>query len=325
MNSYLYTLYGFTVKSAYKIPGIESESELSLKDSPQDITIINSDHINMDNVYTCDYVHPITLNYYPVKVYDIGKYIYMGCGNDWNLFVSKNGDEIIIDNSSADIPSALIAAIGCALSVCFIYKGLMPLHSAVVQTNDKLIGLMAPSGTGKSSLMWSFLEKGAFFVTDDVLPIQLNDDSCIGHSSMCLNSKLHKETILALDLPYDENDKISNFEEKYWIQIPPKKRLNNKLKVDFLFVLQPYPPDSEEKKVRISPLTKIEKINAIVANIHFVYGVPLDDRKKIIRKFSELFDTVDMFKIEYIKSYEALDEITNIVNEMVVKGGEAWY
>lgn len=122
MNSYLYTLYGFTVKSAYKIPGIESESELSLKDSPQDITIINSDHINMDNVYTCDYVHPITLNYYPVKVYDIGKYIYMGCGNDWNLFVSKNGDEIIIDNSSADIPSALIAAIGCALSVCFIYK-----------------------------------------------------------------------------------------------------------------------------------------------------------------------------------------------------------
>jgi hypothetical protein len=60
-------------------------------------------------------------------------------------------------------------------------SGLDLLHAGAVAFGKSVFGFVAPSGTGKTSVVMQLLLAGADFVTDDVLALEVVDDSVKAH------------------------------------------------------------------------------------------------------------------------------------------------
>ena len=62
--------------------------------------------------------------------------------------------------------------LGRVLSTTLHLEGLLALHAAAVELGDGVVGFMAPSHYGKSTLSMELFRAGARFVTDDTLPVR---------------------------------------------------------------------------------------------------------------------------------------------------------
>jgi len=70
--------------------------------------------------------------------------------------------------------------------------GLELFHASAVQVGEAVLGFVASSGTGKTSLAAQLVGRGATFVTDDVLALEVVDDVVVAHSGprwLCLDEE----------------------------------------------------------------------------------------------------------------------------------------
>lgn len=70
---------------------------------------------------------------------------------------------------------AEMSFLGVVSSYWLERRGLTVLHSAAVGIDDGITAFLGDNGAGKSSLAATFLQAGAKFVTDDVLPIEVKE------------------------------------------------------------------------------------------------------------------------------------------------------
>ena len=62
--------------------------------------------------------------------------------------------------------------VGRVLATSLHLDGLLALHASAVELGDGVVGFMAPSHFGKSTLSMRLFQAGARFVTDDTLPVR---------------------------------------------------------------------------------------------------------------------------------------------------------
>jgi hypothetical protein len=71
-------------------------------------------------------------------------------------------------------------------------QGLQLFHASAVQVDDAVLSFIASSGTGKTSLAAQLVGRGAGFVTDDVLAMEVVEDVVVAHSGprwLCLDEE----------------------------------------------------------------------------------------------------------------------------------------
>jgi hypothetical protein len=68
-----------------------------------------------------------------------------------------------------------IRFLGTVMAFWLERSGVAALHASAVVLGDRAVGLLAASGSGKSSLTLSLLERGAGLLTDDILALDLED------------------------------------------------------------------------------------------------------------------------------------------------------
>jgi hypothetical protein len=79
-------------------------------------------------------------------------------------------------------------------------RGLLPLHASAITTGRGLVAFSGHSGAGKSTTAAAMVASGYEFVTDDVLPISLNQDGLPGAWPYLRRMKLCSEPIAQLAL-----------------------------------------------------------------------------------------------------------------------------
>ena len=114
---------------------------------------------------------------------------------DWlELLVSPDGKSVLCGNRSGLALEAFDAYLtNFAVSAALLQQGEEPLHATVVETGDRAVGLVGPSGTGKSTLAAHLINRGWELLTDDMLRVTFDGDSAFAHPGPC-SLKLFKES-----------------------------------------------------------------------------------------------------------------------------------
>ena len=99
------------------------------------------------------------------------------------LWIYK-GEEIFIEPEN-DVDESLIrtAILGPILSVLLRQRGLLVIHASCVNINNQGVAFMGGSGWGKSTLATAFHTQGYDVLTDDVLPIKIEENQAIVYPS----------------------------------------------------------------------------------------------------------------------------------------------
>ncbi len=83
--------------------------------------------------------------------------------------------------------------IGQVLPLAAVLQGLEAVHGSAIALGDHVIGMVADSHGGKSSLAINLIRRGAAFVADDVLALERADERIIVHPGPTLASVRHAE------------------------------------------------------------------------------------------------------------------------------------
>lgn len=95
-------------------------------------------------------------------------------------FLIRDGKEIIIEPVKGIDETLLRTVIlGPVLCVLLRQRGLLVLHASCININNKGVAFMGGSGWGKSTLATAFHTQGYDVLTDDVLPIKIEQNQAV--------------------------------------------------------------------------------------------------------------------------------------------------
>ena len=116
--------------------------------------------------------------------YPLGEYagrLYRGAGylrlrleGLGDCVISADGRELLWADGGRTAPEFLrLVVLGPALALALLQAGTLCLHASAVEIAGRVVGFVAPKGTGKSSLAMALVQEGARLVTDDALALDV--------------------------------------------------------------------------------------------------------------------------------------------------------
>jgi hypothetical protein len=94
-------------------------------------------------------------------------------------FLIEYGKQILVEPEAGVEEKMLSPSIlGTAMSVLLQQRGLLVLHASSVAIDHQAIAFMGGAGWGKSTLAAAFHAKGFSVLTDDVMPIRIDQGRC---------------------------------------------------------------------------------------------------------------------------------------------------
>lgn len=245
-----------------------------------------------------------------LRSYETNEKVILCCSDTVFLVINKGGDQIDFEADIHEINLAKELIIGIALSILMIYRGYLPLHASSVLFNQKCISFMADSGVGKSTLLWSLVGNGAKLVSDDVLPTKVDvNKKTIAIPSVSLPSKLWKDSIKKFDLNLNNYKKIREGMDKYYIKVEETIRVEDKLELDMIFILNPVTETINNDGIDISPIRDISQLSLVFRNIHGGWAIPRTKYFELIKLFSCISKYTSIYRINYIRKYDTIPKL----------------
>ena len=305
---FYYYLYDFIIESDFRIKACECEmyKNSKLQNMNNVIKYRKLTQAKKKEIYECTNWSYLTLKYYPLIAYETDKYIILRYLDLYFVAVSIGTKEIFVDINSVDSKMSINVALGGALSICMYTVGYLPIHASSVDYNNNPIIFIAPSKTGKSTLQHYMLESGCKSITDDVLPIKIYNEDILCYSSKNLKIKIDKFLANRFNISVEESDIVTNLEDKYWMSLNSDIHSNKNYRIRYMFLLAPSTYCSD---VMIQKISKIEKLQTIIENCHFIQFTPNRSRNEIINNVVNIFKDIDIYKISYEKKYNIIPRI----------------
>lgn len=302
---YKYNIYNVEVKSDIKLPckHFENKDHIDHK-----VRVIYNNNIFAQEFESFSW---IGTKHGFLRSYDMGSGVIIGVSNLLRLFIAKDGSKIHIEAEENQLSRAAAYVIGLGMSICMFFLGKIPIHAASFITNEKLIGIIAESGTGKSTLSWKFMERGANYFGDDVLPINTWNIP-YANPSISIQPKITKESAEKLNIDYQKYKEIVPHVGKYLMNLNEDIISSYPQKIDYLFILKPSQLGIYNKPV-IERVKNERSISLFMENTHGWWALPLNERKNKLVDYYELSKNVQLYKIYYERNF---DSITSIIDEI---------
>jgi hypothetical protein len=146
-------------------------------------------------------------------------------------------------------------------------RGLLPLHASAIRTGQGLVAFSGHSGAGKSTTAAAMVASGYELVTDDVLPISLNQDASPGAWPYLRRMKLCSEPIAQLSLSPVEVVSTRIDREKQFV-CPQLAASDEWVRLERIYLLDTSPGDSRA----IDRLVGADAVRALVdQTYHFAF------------------------------------------------------
>ncbi|CAG9620752.1 HPr kinase/phosphorylase [Sutcliffiella rhizosphaerae] len=156
-----YKAFGFTILSEYPLNELEPLS--ILKQSPE--IIIQKGELKRDWESVCN----------PNSYFFIEEDVCMFEVPQTAIFLIKNGNEIIVSEAEgAKEDQIRLYLLGTCMGAILMQRKILPLHGSAIAINGKAYAIVGDSGAGKSTTASALLQKGCRLISDDVIPITIN-------------------------------------------------------------------------------------------------------------------------------------------------------
>jgi hypothetical protein len=251
--------------------------------------------------------------------YDVGSGVLLSLAGLVKLLVNRDGTEIEAEVSPHD-PTAVPLAAGCTvnlgMSVCTLLQGGVPLHGCSVQLNGALICVSALSGTGKSTLLWSLVDRGARFAADDVLTVRAEGGRVIGWPSVSLHAKLSAAALERRGMDTAGYDEVVPGSGEYWLPVAPEDRCLEPLPLGAVVCLAPYPPGCPGPTVcnRLAGGAAVMQLMEHVQGLWAVYSML--DARRFLEHLTAIAAATPVYQIRYVRRFEALPQLAEIIGRV---------
>lgn len=202
------------------------------------------------------------------------------------------------------------------ISVSLTLLGEEPLHATVVDLGDHTVGLLGPSGTGKSTLAARLIAQGGDLVTDDMLRLELRADGARVHAGP-YRLKLMPETAERL-LPQAAGRGHFNEEtEKLLVQPLEAVPEGRHRRLDALFWLgKPgeVPSGASPSARRLGGTELARALISSAMNIRYHAPERLERQMRFAQK---LAGVLPVYALEYPRSFAVLDDVSREIRRVV--------
>ena len=172
-SPYRYLAYGLQVQSNFEIPALLPLPEGAGLDPARTVT------------FTLDETTPADFDQFCEKadVYaDLDGPEAILFDRRVALYRLKDGKEVSIQTSpTQNLRQVRLYILGTILTVLLYQRGMLVLHGSAVRIGDRAVGVIAPSGTGKSSTAAALYDKGYELLSDDAIALEFRDGQYYVH------------------------------------------------------------------------------------------------------------------------------------------------
>lgn len=136
------------------------------------------------------------------------------------IYMIQNGKEIYysrVDNANED--QIRLYLLGTCMGALLIQRKILPLHGSAIELNGRAYAIVGESGAGKSTLASAFLKKGFRLISDDVIPVSMNEENIPVVTPAYPQQKLWIESLNEFEMESNEYRPIVDRETKFAIPV----------------------------------------------------------------------------------------------------------
>lgn len=261
-----------------------------------------------------------------ICAYSVGDGVLISYSDGLKMYCRGDGGriEVHLDGSNCWQEGwVAIRLINIGIAVCHLLRGAIPLHCGSVELEGRLFGVMAASGTGKSTLLWSLLDSDALFYGDDSLPIYLNQSEVLSAPSNSLHAKLPGYTLEKRGLLRECFQEVAPEIDHFWLPIDIGRRSFSRRTPSALFALSPFvlsKADSQTAPIFVQRYTGADAILPLLANTQGLWVVNgLLDSKALMKRYLQLAQQVPIFTLHYAREFSVLPRVRDALANIVSK------
>jgi hypothetical protein len=207
-------------------------------------------------------------------------------------------------------------------------NGGLPLHGCGLVIDGHYVAIMGGGGVGKSTLAWYFIQHGALFGNDDLVPAYSEEIATYAQPSVSLYPTLLRDAVdqFGLDrttlLPAD----YSKGKDEYFIPISANKRTVNRAPLAAIIWLEPQAIDVADP-IRIQRMKDLvsaklsERGNGwirIRQNMHAVWLLAKwMNEPKLDTKCKRLADQVPVYELSYPRTKAAIPQLARTIKSLL--------
>jgi len=310
MGFYKYSVYGLTVVSDFPLALPDEASEGSgsrcvrlILVSPDDFLAAAQDRVSVED------------GWFKHAVLDDGS-VYIRWEDLCEFVIAADGQRVLCKMpSNVELESFEAYLTTFALSGALIQQGEEPLHATVVATNGSGIGLIGPSGVGKSTLAAFLIERGGALVTDDMLRLEFRDDVVVAFPGP-RRLKLFKEPAQRILKQALNCGRFNPFSEKLIFQ-PALfiDRSKGHQPLSALYFLDTPPRHGDPNSISIERLFGLDLFKTIAASTMNRRLNAADRLERQFRSTERIANCIPVYKLMYPRDYDLLDQVADLIHQ----------
>jgi len=269
----------------------------------------------------------------PCQLATVQKKEFYDLGDSALIWVNGFGMQLDLEARSMGIylppegdywPRATITMLNVGLSAASYFRGELPLHAGAVSLDGHFVGVLAASGTGKSTLVWSLIQHGALFGNDDLLNVALDGETPMAMPSVSLYPKLCAPSLEACadETPYVETYPDSG---EFWMHIRPDQRLTEPQPLRALFALEPDDAATQisarrwgEARNSVLPSTDLETVFHLRSHLHGPqFGRTFVGAQKLEARLRQLAKQTPVYSLRYPKRFDKIPLLIETMRSLV--------
>lgn len=175
------------------------------------------------------------------------------------IFLVQKGREILYSPlADADEDLIRLYLLGTCMGAILMQRRVLPLHGSAIAIDGKAYAIIGDSGAGKSTLASSLLNKGYQLISDDVIPVTLNEEKLPLITPAYPQQKLWLESLNEFGMDANGYKQIFNRETKY--AVPVKNQfVSQKLQLSGVFELV----KSDTAEIILNPIHKLNSLQTL--------------------------------------------------------------
>ncbi|MGM0874205.1 MAG: aldolase [Bacillota bacterium] len=136
------------------------------------------------------------------------------------IYMIKQGKEIYYSPmGNAHEDQMRLYLLGTCMGALLMQRKILPLHGSAIEINGKAYAIVGESGAGKSTLASAFLKLGYQLISDDVIPVTLNEKSIPMVTPAYPQQKLWLESLNQFGMESNHYRPIIDRETKFAIPV----------------------------------------------------------------------------------------------------------
>ncbi|MDT8861084.1 aldolase [Alkalihalobacillus sp. MEB130] len=299
-NPISYTAFGLTITSEFPLPEL-LPTELAEKDP--DVVIKQAD---LQQVW---FEHSDDDQYFVID-----KTFIMFRMPEVAIFLIRNGSEILVspfDDAHED--HIRLYTLGTCMGAILMQRKILPLHGSAVVIGGKAYAIVGNSGAGKSTLASAFIKRGYQLLSDDVIPVTLNESGYPIVTPSYPQQKLWLESLSQFGMTSDGYRPIIDRETKFAIPVTNQ------------FVSEPMPlagvielVKTENEEIEMLPIQNLNRLHTLFVHTYrnfFIGPAGLMDWH--FQTTAKMANHIELYQLQRPVSRFTAHDLTELILETV--------